>query len=57
MLMTVIVLSFGTSMCDKTKIMLVPDVFVILSPCAKFPISFPNAVVHTSFVAESLTKD
>ena len=31
----------------------VPFVFVLLSPCVRFPHSFPNAVVHTACVAGS----
>ena len=31
----------------------VPFVLVFLSPCVRFPHSFPNAVVHTAWVAGS----
>ena len=31
----------------------VPFVLVLLSPCVRFPHSFPNAVVHTAWVAGS----
>ena len=30
-----------------------PFVLVLLSPCVRFPYSFPNAVVHTACVAGS----
>ena len=56
MLAYVTVLSVGMfqiSLWLSTMRESVPFVLVLLSPCVRFPHSFPNAVVHTAWVAGS----